>query len=90
MYHAAGKQYKAADLKQKINLNQHPLARAIVSAARERGIGLLKPDTFESSTGIGVRGRVDDRRIALGNTVLIANCGVSASAGTLVDGGLGV
>lgn len=56
--------------------SEHPLARAIVSAARERGIGLLKPDTFESSTGIGVRGRVDDRRIALGNTVLMSMEGV--------------
>ncbi len=52
--------------------SEHPLAHAIVAAARARGIGLSKADAFESSTGIGVRGRVEGRRIALGNTVLMS------------------
>jgi P-type Cu+ transporter len=51
--------------------SEHPLAHAIVDEARRRGITLDKPDTFESSSGIGVRGTVAGRRIALGNTALM-------------------
>jgi Cu+-exporting ATPase len=51
--------------------SEHPLAHAIVAEARKRGITLYKPETFESSSGIGVRGVVAERRIALGNTALM-------------------
>ncbi|KRB93740.1 heavy metal translocating P-type ATPase [Noviherbaspirillum sp. Root189] len=51
--------------------SEHPLAHAIVAEARKRGITLYKPETFESSSGIGVRGVVTGRRIALGNTALM-------------------
>jgi cation transport ATPase len=36
--------------------SEHPLAEAIVRAARERHLALEAPDGFESSSGIGVRG----------------------------------
>jgi len=55
--------------------SEHPLANAIVEAARSRGLHLAKPETFESATGIGVRGSVDGRVIALGNTVLLGEAG---------------
>ena len=51
--------------------SEHPLAQAIVSAARERGIALEKPQSFESASGIGVRGVVNGKRLALGNTALM-------------------
>lgn len=51
--------------------SEHPLAHAIVAEARRRGLPLDKPETFESSSGIGVRGTVAGRRIALGNTALM-------------------
>jgi Cu+-exporting ATPase len=51
--------------------SEHPLAQAIVAEARKRGLALEKPETFESSSGIGVRGIVSGRRIALGNTALM-------------------
>jgi P-type Cu+ transporter len=51
--------------------SEHPLAHAIVAEARGRGLALSKPATFESASGIGVRGVVDGRRIALGNTALM-------------------
>jgi Cu+-exporting ATPase len=51
--------------------SEHPLAHAIVEEARKRGITLDKPETFESSSGIGVRGVVAGKRIALGNTALM-------------------
>ena len=51
--------------------SEHPLAHAIVAEARRRGLSLDKPESFESSSGIGVRGVVSGRRIALGNTALM-------------------
>jgi P-type Cu+ transporter len=51
--------------------SEHPLAHAIVAEARLQGLPLTKPETFESSSGIGVRGVVDGKAIALGNTALM-------------------
>lgn len=51
--------------------SEHPLAHAIVAEARKRGLELHKPDSFESSSGIGVRGIVTGHRLALGNTKLM-------------------
>lgn len=51
--------------------SEHPLAHAIVEEARKLGVTLDKPETFESSSGIGVRGVVAGKRIALGNTALM-------------------
>nr|WP_314542485.1 heavy metal translocating P-type ATPase [uncultured Massilia sp.] len=51
--------------------SEHPLAHAIVAEALSRGLGLAKPESFESSSGIGVRGVVEGKRIALGNTALM-------------------
>jgi len=51
--------------------SEHPLAHAIVDEARKQGLALDKPETFESSSGIGVRGIVKGQRIALGNTALM-------------------
>ena len=51
--------------------SEHPLAQAIVKEANRRGMKLDKPESFESSTGIGVRGVVAGKRIALGNTALM-------------------
>jgi Cu+-exporting ATPase len=56
--------------------SEHPLAEAIVRAARERGLALEKAEQFESSSGIGVRGTVGGTRLVLGNTVLMAQEGV--------------
>jgi len=60
--------------------SEHPLAEAIVKAARERGLQLAKPEGFESSTGIGVRGVVAGRRLALGNTALMRQLDVAVDA----------
>ena len=57
--------------------SEHPLADAIVNAARERGLVLEKSDGFESSTGIGVRGSVGGKQLALGNTALMTQLGIS-------------
>lgn len=51
--------------------SEHPLAHAIVAEARNRGLALAKPEAFESSSGIGVRGIAEGKHIALGNTGLM-------------------
>ena len=56
--------------------SEHPLAETIVRAARERGMTLDKPENFESASGIGVRGQVAGRQLALGNTALMQQIGV--------------
>ena len=56
--------------------SEHPLADAIVKAARERGLALDKAEGFESITGIGVQGSVGGQKMALGNTALMAQLGV--------------
>ncbi len=58
--------------------SEHPLANAIVQAARERGLALEKPRDFDSGSGIGVRGQVGGKRLVLGNTALMGETGVSA------------
>ena len=57
--------------------SEHPLADAIVKAARARNLSLDKAEGFESSTGIGVQGSVGGRKLALGSTALMQQLGVS-------------
>lgn len=56
--------------------SEHPLAAAIVEAARKSGMSLSKVDNFESDIGIGVRGVVNGKHLALGNTLLMESMGV--------------
>ena len=60
--------------------SEHPLADAIVSAARAKGLELVKPADFESGSGIGVRGTIEGRRLVLGNTALMQQEGVATDA----------
>jgi Cu+-exporting ATPase len=57
--------------------SEHPLADAIVRAARDQGLSLDTPESFESSSGIGVRGQIAGRSLALGNTALMTELGVA-------------
>ena len=60
--------------------SEHPLAAAIVSAAREQGLDLSTPEQFDSESGFGVRGTVDGKALSLGNTALMDQLGVSVAA----------
>ena len=60
--------------------SEHPLADAIVRAARDQKLSLEKPESFESSSGIGVRGHVGARHLALGNTALMDEVGVDVDS----------
>lgn len=50
---------------------EHPLAATVVAQARQQNMQLDKVEKFESSSGIGVRGQVAGKRLALGNTALM-------------------
>ncbi|HKV37528.1 MAG TPA: heavy metal translocating P-type ATPase [Pyrinomonadaceae bacterium] len=58
--------------------SEHPLASAIVSGAMERGVQLTNVEAFESVTGKGVKGDVDNRSIALGNRALLDELNIDA------------
>ena len=58
--------------------SEHPLAEAIVRGAEERGVELTQADNFQSVTGKGVTGSVDDRKVALGNLKLLESLGIDA------------
>lgn len=56
--------------------SEHPLAAAIVRGANARGLKLDKVDDFQSSMGIGVRGTIAGKALALGNAALMHEIGV--------------
>ena len=60
--------------------SEHPLANAIVQAARTRNLVLERPGSFESGSGIGVRGTVGGKQVALGNAALMTQMNVSVEA----------
>ncbi len=75
--------------------SEHPLAQAIVAEARRRGLALAMPESFESGTGLGVRGEVEGQQLALGSAALMRDIGVSmeplaAEAARLRDEGASV
>ncbi|MCF5915388.1 heavy metal translocating P-type ATPase [Xanthomonas perforans] len=55
--------------------SEHPLAEAIVAEAQRRGLDLVAAQDFDSLTGQGVRGRVADQDVVLGNQSLMASVG---------------
>jgi Cu+-exporting ATPase len=59
------------------NVSEHPLAAAIVSGAKERGVSLVDVGDFESVTGKGVIGTIDGHRIAIGNVKMMESLSVS-------------
>ena len=61
----------------------HPLASAIVRAADERGIAVPSVAAFASSTGQGVSGQVDGRRVAVGNLALMRAHGLEVDRTSL-------
>jgi Cu+-exporting ATPase len=56
--------------------SEHPLARAIVEGASARGITLPDVESFDSTTGKGIAGRVGGRSIAIGNVAMMREAGV--------------
>jgi heavy metal translocating P-type ATPase len=51
--------------------SEHPVARAIVAAAHERGVGIGRCDGFSSTPGRGVTATVDGRKVEIGSPALL-------------------
>jgi len=60
--------------------SEHPLADAIVRAAKDRGLTLSEPQGFDSPVGKGVTGEVEGRRLLLGSGRFLAEAGVATDA----------
>jgi len=60
--------------------SEHPLAAAILAAARERGIEPPRAEHFEAIPGYGVKATVEGRTVLLGAQRLLAREGVSGEA----------
>jgi Cu+-exporting ATPase len=55
--------------------SEHPLAHAIVTAAKAKGLKLGAVADFDSQTGLGVSARVDDHLVAIGNAAQMDRLG---------------
>jgi Cu+-exporting ATPase len=56
--------------------SEHPLARALLRAAETRGLTLSEAETFLSTPGGGVAGRVDGREVAIGKADFLRSAGI--------------
>ncbi|MDS0284280.1 MULTISPECIES: heavy metal translocating P-type ATPase [Halobacteriales] len=59
--------------------SEHPLARAIVDGAEERGIDVTDPDDFENVPGHGIQATVGDSEVLVGNRKLLRDNGINPS-----------
>ena len=58
--------------------SEHPVAGAVLAAAQEKQLALGEVQDFNAPTGRGVIGRVDGRRVALGNAKLLSELGIDS------------
>ncbi|MFD0367998.1 heavy metal translocating P-type ATPase [Streptomyces sp. NPDC059071] len=59
--------------------SEHPLARAVVEGARDRGLSVPSASAFDSVTGKGVRATVDGRAVLVGTARFLADGGVDTT-----------
>ncbi|WP_442754942.1 heavy metal translocating P-type ATPase [Methylocystis sp. JAN1] len=60
--------------------SEHPVAAAIVAAAKDRGLAVAPVENFESVSGMGVSGVANRRKVAVGAQRYMAALGFDASA----------
>jgi Cu+-exporting ATPase len=56
--------------------SEHPIARAIVDDARERGVVPGRTENFDAVNGLGVRARVSGRDVLVGSRAFLAHAGI--------------
>ncbi|MDO8188124.1 cation-translocating P-type ATPase [Conexibacter sp. JD483] len=61
--------------------SEHPLATAIVAAARERGLPISAVEQFQARTGLGATGVVDGALVAIGKPALFSAATASSAVG---------
>ena len=60
--------------------SEHPIGKAVVQAAKERGLDLTTPSQFEAITGHGITAQVDESHVVIGNLSLIQQHNVPTEA----------
>ncbi len=58
------------------DVSEHPLARAVVSAAQERGLALKKAEDFAALPGLGIKGRIDGKEYLIGKEDFLRSRGI--------------
>lgn len=53
------------------NQSEHPLARAIVTGVKEKGIELITPESFQALPGFGIEAQVAGKRLLVGTRKLL-------------------
>lgn len=56
--------------------SEHPLAKAILAAAHERGLTVPDPSEFKAEVGFGVAARLDDERVLVGKAEFLRDNGI--------------
>ncbi len=59
--------------------SEHPLGRAILAAASERGLALPPVETFEARPGLGLVARVEGRAVRIGRAELLEDAGIATA-----------
>jgi len=57
--------------------SEHPLGKAMVKAAMEKGLMLMEPQQFRAYGGLGIRALVDNQTILVGNLRMMQNEGIN-------------
>jgi P-type Cu+ transporter len=57
--------------------SEHPLAAALITGAKARGIALVEPQSFAALTGRGITGVIDGREVAIGTSALLESLAIS-------------
>lgn len=65
-------------------LSEHPIGRAVVRHAGERGVAVVQPDDFDYRPGLGVAARVDGRQVHAGNAAFLGQEVAAQQVGTVV------
>ncbi len=60
--------------------SEHPLALAILNAAKERQLALAEVSAFTSPSGKGATGTIEGKQVALGNAMLMGELKIATSA----------
>ncbi len=60
--------------------SEHPLANAIIMAAKEKNLTLAAVSDFDAPTGKGVMGTINGKRVAIGNARLLKELGAEDTA----------
>src|SRR5690606_19452151 len=60
--------------------SEHPLANAIIMAAKEKNLTLASVSDFDAPTGKGVMGTINGKRVAIGNARLLKELGAEDTA----------